>query len=171
MNSGNVRFARNNGTWFLRLGGDLRHTLGPALNTLLDTAFRASDTSGFLLDLSGAEAIDSTCLGVLARIADWSKQKGASRPIIVTDNEDIIETLYALCFDRLFELQSDTATTADDWSDLSESDASADQVGRLILEAHRRLCAIDADNHAVFRDLVETLEQELDPQDERVNPD
>jgi hypothetical protein len=30
----------------------------------------------------------------------------------------------------------------------------------LILEAHRRLCAIDAQTHAVFKDVVTALEQE-----------
>lgn len=165
MAPGNARYASENGIWFLELSGDLRHTLGPALNALLDRAFASDGARRFLLDLSAAEAIDSTCLGVIARIASWSRERDAPRPIIVSSNEDIIETLKAVCFDRLFELRAELSTEAADWSDLSSSGVDQSQMINLILEAHRRLSAVDDSNKTVFRDVIEALERELD-QDE-----
>ncbi len=160
MEKASARYAREGGTWFLRLGGDLRHPLGPALNALLDQAFEAPETERFLTDLSEAESIDSTCLGVLARIANWARDRGAPRPIIVTTNEDITETLRAVCFDRLFELRGEAATQTGPLGEVAPADADAGQMTSLVLEAHRRLCAIDEKNAAVFRDVVEMLERE-----------
>lgn len=47
MCEGRARYAHEQGAWFgawfLELSGDVRHTLGPALNALLDQAFTATD--------------------------------------------------------------------------------------------------------------------------------
>lgn len=159
---GTARYAREGGTWFLKLSGDLRHTLGPALNDLLDTAFGDSATERFLLDLSAAEAIDSTCLGILARIATWSREHDAPRAIIVTADEDIIETLAAVRFDSLFDLRSESAGGTGAWSDLPAAGTDAERMVALVLEAHRRLSALDERNREVFKDVIEALERERD---------
>lgn len=162
MAQGKARYAHEDGTWFLQLSGDLRHGMSPAMNALLDRAFAEPQTSQFLVDLSAAETIDSTCLGTLARIANWTREHAAPRPVIVSPNEDITETLLAVCFDRLFELRRDAQLDAERLGDLPAQDADAAAMSTLILEAHRRLCAIDAANLAVFKDVVDALEREVD---------
>jgi len=158
MAEGRARYARDKGTWFLRLGGELRHTLAPALNALLDQALQEPATERFLTDLSEAESIDSTCLGMLARIANWARDRGAPKPIIVTTSDDITATLRSVCFDRLFELRGQDTTQTGSLAEVAPADAG--QMTALVLEAHRRLCLIDAKNAAVFRDVVELLERE-----------
>jgi anti-anti-sigma factor len=155
-----ARYAHENGTWFIRLSGDLRHPLGPALNTLLDRAFAAPDTTQFLVDLADAETIDSTCLGILARIANWAGEKAAPRPIIITASEDITETLLAIRFDRLFELRHSSIRQPENLRDVAPQSTDREQMSEMVLEAHRRLCAIDDQNKAVFQSLVEALERE-----------
>ena len=160
---GKARYAREGGTWFLELSGDLRHTLGPALNDLLDLAFSRPGTSAFLIDLSAAEAIDSTCLGILARIAIWSREHGAPRPIIVSVDEDIVETLMAVRFDRLFDLRGGTGGESGSWQELTPGGgADHERMTGLVLDAHRRLSAIDEHNRQMFKDVVEALEHEGD---------
>jgi anti-anti-sigma factor len=160
MANAGARYTEENGTWFVQLNGDVRHPLGPALNALLDRAFAAPGTSRFLIDLSRAETIDSTCLGILARIANWSRDKDVPRSIIVTGNEDIAETLRSVCFDRLFDLRAEPGVDTGPFAEVAPADADAQQMASLVLEAHQRLCALDARNAAVFRDLVELLERE-----------
>jgi len=160
MAEGRARYARDKGTWFLRLSGELRHTLAPALNALLDEALADPSTERFLTDLSEAESIDSTCLGLLARIANWARDRGAPRPIIVTTSDDITETLRSVCFDRLFEVRGQERAHASSLAEVAPADADTGQMTALVLEAHRRLCAIDSQNAAVFRDVVEMLERE-----------
>jgi anti-anti-sigma factor len=163
MSDGRARYACENGIWFLNLSGELRHTLSPAVNALLDRAFAAHDTAQFLVDLSDAESIDSTCLGTLARIANWAGDHAAPQPVIVTPNEDITETLRAVCFDRLFDLRGSRPDDAGRLTDVPARDVDAGELSDLILDVHRRLCAIDARNATAFKDVVQALENERAP--------
>jgi anti-anti-sigma regulatory factor len=160
MSDGQARVARANGYWFLKLGGDLRHPLGPALNALLDRAFAGPDYAGFLIDLSDAENIDSTCLGILARIGIRAQQTGAARPSILGAGADLREVLEAVCFDRIFTLAAADGTVAQGQEPLPELAAEEGPLLALVLEAHRRLCDLDARNQDAFRDLIEVLERD-----------
>jgi len=158
MAEGTARYAREGGTWFLKLAGDLRHPLAPALNALLDRAFADPDFEQVAVDLSGAENIDSTCLGILARIGNQAR--GGPRPVIISNNNDINELLLAVCFDRLFSLVGDAGPIGEQLQPVPATPADKDNMLELVLEAHRRLCEIDKHNNAVFCDVVRTLEEE-----------
>lgn len=159
MAAGNARYAQADGIWFFKLAGDLRHTLAPALNAVLDQAFAAPDTAGFVIDLSEAENIDSTCLGILARIG---KRTQATRPVIVTAGEDIREVLLAVCFDRIFDLVDHSGPGDATLQDLPGASADMAAMRQLVLDAHRRLCDLDERNHKAFRDVIEALEGDDD---------
>jgi anti-anti-sigma factor len=165
MAEGTASYACENGTWFLKLVGDLRHPLGPALNALLDHACADPRTTQFVIDLSGAESIDSTCLGVLARIGNETSHRGGAKPTIVSTNADVNEVLLAVCFDRLFQLVGVTGVTSGRLNPVPAAGSDSDSMLALVLEAHRRLCAIDERTHAAFRDVVTALEEDLQRRD------
>lgn len=163
MSEGRARFAREGGHWFLKLSGDLRHPLGPALDALLDRALGEPGYAGFLIDLTEAENIDSTCLGILARIAIHASRSGRARPIVLWAGEDIAEVLTAVCFDRIFNLVNAAEApqaAGEGLAPIPEVSAAEGPLLALVLEAHRRLCALDARNQAAFSDVVQALEQE-----------
>lgn len=162
MTEGTARYAREGGTWHLKLGGDLRHTLGPALNALLDRAFAEREYTQFVIDLSAAQNIDSTCLGILARIGNHALETGGLRSTIVSPSKDMKEVLLAVCFDRMFNLVDVAGATASDLAGLPAAAVGDEAMLRLVLEAHRRLCAIDERTHAAFQDLVAGLEAEAE---------
>jgi anti-anti-sigma factor len=162
MTEGTARYAREGGTWHLKLGGDVRHTLGPALNALLDRALADPEYTQFVIDLSAAENIDSTCLGILARIGNHALETGGLRSTIVSPSEDMKEVLLAVCFDRLFNLVDIAGATVSDLAALPAAPVGENAMLGLVLEAHRRLCAIDERTHAAFQDLVAGLETEAE---------
>lgn len=159
MTAAYARYAQQDHNWFLKLGGDLRHTLAPALNGLLDQALADPDPANFVIDLAEADNIDSTCLGVLARIGNHKSYVGGSRPVIICPEEDIREILLAVCFDYLFDLVEQPASAADPTQPLPAPSGNAD-LRHLILDAHRRLCAIDERTHQAFRDVIQALEKD-----------
>lgn len=160
MTSGTAHYAREGGTWILKLGGEVRHPLGPAINALLDRAFADPEFNHFVVDLSQTQLIDSTCLGILARIANQLQRIGGDRPTLLAPGEDIHEILRVVCFDRVFNLLTDEELGPAPLEALPE--VAADERGRLalVLEAHRRLCELDAHTRDVFQDLVQALEEE-----------
>jgi anti-anti-sigma factor len=160
MASGSARYANDAGAWVLRLAGDVRHPLAPALNALLDRAFEDTALTRFVIDLSAAEGIDSTCLGILARIANHLSGRGLGRPAIISPNADVTTLLRVVCFDRLFHLVADPPIDPQRLEPVAAQAADERDMLALILEAHRRLCAIDARTHTVFQDVVTALETE-----------
>jgi anti-anti-sigma factor len=161
MSEGTARYAQEAGTWILKLAGDVRHPLSPAINALLDRAFADPGLERFLVDLSDTEAIDSTNLGVLARIANQLARRGLPRPTVVAPGPDIRTILSSVCFDRIFHVVSEPGDTAAALEALPGLETGERDRLALVLDAHRRLCAIDESNRAVFRDVVELLEREL----------
>jgi anti-anti-sigma regulatory factor len=160
MSEGTARYACNDGTWFIKLAGDVRHPLGPALSALLDRALGEPASTRFVIDLTEAENIDSTCLGILARIPNRTPAGSGQRPVIITGGGDIAELLLAICFDRLFDLVESAAEAPGELADTPVIGVGPDGMLDLLLESHRRLCAIDERTHAVFKDVVEALETE-----------
>jgi anti-anti-sigma factor len=165
MGTGTAHYAHEDRTWILKLAGDVRHDLAPAVNALLDRAFADPAMRHFLIDLSEAHAIDSTSLGLLARIAHHLSARELPQAVVIAPGIDIQTTLRAVCFDRVFRLVTENAASGAPLEPLTELDASEREVLALVLDAHRRLCAIEARNRDVFRDVIELLERELGDRD------
>jgi anti-anti-sigma factor len=163
MAEGTACYARDAGTWILKLSGELRHTLGPALNALLDRVFADPGFERMAIDLSAAESIDSTCLGVLARIGNQAHQASRMPPTIICNNNDINELLLALCFDRLFNLVNADGVIAKNLQAVPVPDTDEGALLAVVLEAHRRLCDMDQRNSNVFSDVVKLMENERKP--------
>ena len=161
MSEGTARYAHEERTWFLQLEGDVRHPLSPAINALLDRAFADPALQYFVIDLSRAEIIDSTNLGVLARIANHMAERSLSRPTIIAPGPDIQTILRSVCFDRVFHVVTESADAPSPAEALPDLAADERETLALVLEAHRRLRSIDEKNREVFLDVVEALEQEL----------
>lgn len=157
---GSARYAHENGAWFITLIGEVRYPLAPALNALLDRAL-ANGKQRFVIDLSHANIIDSTCLGVLARIVNHQDDPSAQRPVIITGGEDMTELLLAVCFDRLFDLVESANGAKGQLQAAPDATIGQKELLSLLLESHQRLCAIDAKTQAVFKDVVEALKADV----------
>ncbi|MBK1721822.1 STAS domain-containing protein [Thiocystis violacea] len=160
MTEGRARYARRDGTWLIKLEGDVRHPLSRGLNALLDQIFADAELRRVLVDLSETETIDSTNLGVLARIANHMVKQGRSRPTLIAPDPDIQTILRSVCFDRIFHILSHSPPSAGDLDDLPDLAPDERATLTLMLGAHRRLSALDAGNELQFRDLIHLLEQE-----------
>lgn len=160
MTERSARYACQQGTWYLCLAGDVRHPLGPALEALIDGALGTAGFVRFVIDLSEADAVDSTCLGILAKAAIGSSSGGHPVPLLISPREDITTTLRAICFDRLFELQERPVPMPGVWQELAEHTVDETRLTDTVLDAHRRLCAIDESNETAFRAVVDALERE-----------
>jgi anti-anti-sigma factor len=161
MTTGSASYAKDNGTWILRLSGDVRHLIAPSLNALIGRAFEDTELAHFVIDLSTTEAIDSTTLGILARIANHFSEHGLGRPVIISPNADVTAMLRVACFDRLFYIVTETtAIELEHLEPVAELPVDEREMLTLVLEAHRRLCTIDEQTRAVFQDVVNALESE-----------
>jgi len=161
MNNGKVLHTSRDGIHVLRFVGDIRYTLSPSIDRFLKEIFSGPSPAGFLIDLRETDSIDSTNLGLLARIAKSMKGLNDSRVTILSDRADINSVLTSMAFDEVFDIIADASLETGAETELAGKSTDKESLSRTVLEAHRALIELSECNEEMFRDVVTTLEKNL----------
>lgn len=156
-----VLYARMNGTCVIRFVGDIRYTLSAALDAFLDKLFADPALERIIVDLRETTSIDSTNLGLLAKIATFVRNRFGGKPALVSTRADVNRILDSVGFSDIFEWVADCPDTDAKSKEIQSAGVSEEMTGRTVLEAHRILCALNERNLEMFRDVVEGFESEL----------
>jgi len=159
MSTGKIQFAEMGGTFVLKFIGEVRLTLCSALDATIEKIFSALNFSAIVIDLTDTRSIDSTTLGLLAKLSILSRQKVGLLPTLVTTNADITRLLQSMGFDQVFNIVDRPLPCADCLADLPSQDQSEEVVRSKVLEAHRILMSLNESNREAFHDLVSALER------------
>jgi anti-anti-sigma factor len=160
MREGRVLYTDCDHVHVLRYLGDIRHPLAPAVSRFVDTLLEHFDGERLVVDLSEAEAIDSTNLGELARIAGLLSERHAARAAIVSTREEISQVLHSMAFDELFDIRNEPLVTLDG-EPIPNQPVSKEVSLQVILAAHHRLMEMSDHNRRQFSEVVQQLEREL----------
>lgn len=160
MAEGKVLYAEQDGTSVFRLQGAISYRVANALDRFLDDRFAASKFGQVLVDLSELESIDSTGLGLLAKIANIVRRRDGSRPLLFSSQPDINTLLSSICLDSAFVLCERIPDLAPGTA-LPVGEASERELAETVLAAHRRLCEMNEGNRALFQNVVDAFEREL----------
>ena len=164
MQQGKVLAAQHQGAYVIKLIGDVRLTLCTTIDEYIESMFAAPGFVGVVIDLSEAEGIDSTSLGLLAKLAVRARQQYQMVPIILSPNPNITRLLDSMGFGKVFDicasLVMDESGTPQSFGELPEGGTNEDYVRNKIIEAHKTLMALNEENRTMFSSLVSTLESE-----------
>lgn len=158
MQKGKMLVADHQGTYLIKFIGDVRLTLCNTLDSYLDTMFSAADFAGVTIDLSETQGIDSTSLGLLAKLAINAKKRGLAAPMIISPNPDITRLLESMGFHKVFEIYSQPMASEKDFQELPCQAGTEDDVRTKVIEAHKMLMGMNDENFANFAELVSALE-------------
>lgn len=159
MSTGKIQFAEQNGTFVLKFVGEVRLTLCSALDATIERIFGAHNFSSIIIDLTETSSIDSTTLGLLAKLSILSRQKIGLLPTLVSTNADISRLLASMGFEQVFNVVSTPLPCPECLRDLPAQDLSEELVKAKVLEAHRILMGLNEHNREAFSDLVTALER------------
>jgi anti-anti-sigma factor len=159
MGEGRILAASHDGAYVIRLIGDVRLTLCTTIDEYFQHMFEDPDFASIWVDLCEAEGIDSTTLGLLAKLALKVKEKYGFAPAIYSCDSGINRLLRSMAFDRLFNLHEETCSNVADISEIPMVSGSEESVKRKVLEAHRVLMGLSDENRDRFKDLVTVLER------------
>ena len=81
--------ASNDGAHVLKLQGDVRLTMCTALDQYFQSMFAEPDFVSVWVDVTEADGLDSTTLGMLAQLAIQTKERFDFRPAIFSTNPSI----------------------------------------------------------------------------------
>ena len=119
-----------------------------------DPAFEA-----VVFDLRSADAVDSTTLGLMAKIALQCRSSGMPRPILVARGSSMLRLLETMGFDEIFLITDDTKLKIGHVQCLSCEEGTEDNFRQRVIDAHKVLMSLNEHNKHAFKELVETLEK------------
>ena len=159
--SGTIQVGDHGGVYVLRFTGDVRVTLSGSFDHYMDRMLADGALEMVLVDLSEAIAIDSTSLGVLAKLSLQIQRQRHRLPTLVCQSPDILRVLYNMGFDDVFAIVDRHFQTEQNLAELPmPNDMSEALLRERVIEAHQVLMSMNDQNADTFKDLVQALEAE-----------
>jgi len=156
---GKILAASHDGAYVIRLQGDVRLTLCTTIDEYFQHMYEDPAFASVWVDLCEAEGIDSTTLGLLAKLALQVKERFGFEPAIYSCDPGINRLLKSMGFQRLFELHEEVCNDPEDISEIPAVDGSEQAVKEKVIEAHRVLMNLSDENRTRFKDLMSVLER------------
>jgi anti-anti-sigma factor len=158
MQPGSIGVADKDGIYVIKMTGDVRLTLCLSFDSYIAQLFNKDDFQAIFFNLTQADAIDSTTLGLMAKISLMAKERKNIQPTIISSSPSINRLLECMGFSQIFTIVDDAKDMLCPQSGLDKDDLCEDTVREKVLEAHRILMDLNKKNAETFKDLVNCLE-------------
>jgi anti-anti-sigma factor len=170
MPEGHVTHAEKQGVHVLRYFGEVNLMLAPGIQHFADRLINDGLVSGMIFDLTCAQSLDSTNLGLMARVNERLVGAGAAKSVIISGNEDIDTVLRSMGFDQTFDVvpsgvqdsgARSVAVAPEVSAEPIQTDApSENDLRQTMLEAHRALVHLSDAGRLEFETVVQYLERD-----------
>ena len=169
MPDGRVTYAAEAGWHVLRYFGRVDSTIAPAIERFIDGLPHGPTdvVRPFLFDLCGARLLDSTNLGLIARVVERSRAQGAGRSLVLSQCGDIDDFVRSMGFESIVDLTAQRPESVREGASCADAEVVTDETTsqgemlRTMLEAHRALAGLDDQETGQWRDVVTMLEAEM----------
>ena len=164
MNKQGIFYSFSETSCIIRLVGEIKYTtVAVDFGRFVDSLLDKEEVVSVVADLRDCTYIDSTDLGILARIAITMQSRKVQRPVIVYGDSDVVRKsvtdvgLGFLCtVVSTFDLDN-TAFKAVESKPLPDELVLA----KLMVSAHQELIDMDDDNQKKFASVVALMESEI----------
>ena len=160
MTKGRILVAENDGIYLLKLTGDVRVTLCASIAEYLDRVFSGKTPREVYVDLFEAECVDSTTLGLLARLALFTTEKYGFRTRLLCNNPSILRVFQAMDIDGLFDILDTDVAPDMEPAEIDPGEPDEDELRQQVLEAHKLLVKLNPELMGEFYDLITSLESQ-----------
>lgn len=157
---GKIQVALLNDVHVIKLCGDIRLNICPALEDYLDEVLSQPALKNLVIDLSGVQGIDSTALGQLAKISIRTQERFHFLPSIAGPNASVLRLLESMGFAKVFHIMKESYASETEFEEWVAAVMTEHEARQQVIAAHRVLMSLNDRNKAEFRELVNTLEAE-----------
>lgn len=150
--------------YLIKLRGYVRLTLCASLGRYLERIFsNPRHPDQVLIDLNDATGLDSTTLGLIARLALFCEDEFHFKPLVFCHRAELLRELQAMALEDHLDLESREPGKTPPLSELPPVNAPQSELKTRIIDAHRLLATINPEREQEFLDLIRTIEQENCP--------
>ncbi len=161
MSNGKILAADYRHMAMLKFVGDVRVLMSSTLDAYCSSLYRRPILDAMLIDMTETRGIDSTALGLLAKMAIQLRNRFNVIPTIVSTNPDVTRTLKSMSFDLIFKIVDKVPPkTPDSYNELQQKNESEDTVREKVIDAHLTLMTLSEENRLEFQDLVQALKNQ-----------
>jgi len=146
------------GVYVLKLVGEVRLNACSTIDVAIDTISENLNFRSLIVDLTETIHLDSTTLGMLAKLAVKAKEKSHFLPSIVSTNPDVTRVIESMGFDSVFLITREPNENESVLLEMPQSPLQEEEMRQTVLKAHNVLMEINHSNCKKFRDLVDALE-------------
>ena len=158
MASSRYLYAQKDRTYYLRLIGNLSYITCAGFKSFTDKIINENLAEEIFVDLSEAQSIDSTNLGILAKCALYFKSKKQTDPIIYCQDQDINITLRKNGFDTIFNIVVGDSPQVENMDELSlDKFNNREGLNNALVDAHEVLSKINESNKLKYKDVLKLL--------------
>lgn len=152
--------AEQQGIYVLKFIGEIRLYLCSTLDIIIDSMSSNPDFKTVVVDLTETTIIDSTTLGLLAKVAVLARKKSSFLPTIISTNPDVTRIIQTMGFGEIFVIMKEPAAELSELEEIPILQATEQEVREKVLDAHHALMDLNESNREEFKDLVLALECE-----------
>ena len=145
--------------FYLRLEGDVRVPWCVSLESYCAAIISQPEVEAVCVDITAASNLDSTTLGVLARVAVQSAKHCARPALLLCDDDDIHRLISSMGFPSVYDIRRQSLSEEVSFDELPLLDSSESDLQDAVIAAHRALMDLSEDNRAAFEHLVDVLER------------
>ena len=158
MNPNDIVYVLKNRCLYLNLIGEIRHTLCINLDSLIQNIIQQDKMDKAVVDLRQARFLDSTSLGIIARIARHMHKKSPDKPVLISTNEDINQILDSVQFNEIAQIVDHWDSLPDQYCKISENPDYIRSPREIVLDSHKELTKINKENLDKFIGVIESLD-------------
>ena len=159
MNKHTILFAEQDNTWFIRLVGEIRYPVGLEIRSLTSRLYTQKHIQHVVIDLNQTMYIDSTNLGLLARLGQTLLKLRSNKLTMLSSRHDINVFLDSMGFTHVAIIIHNTKHLVAEFKDMPEIPISDKERLNTLIDAHQSLIDMDQHNKPKFKDLVALLKK------------
>ncbi|MDC0598534.1 STAS domain-containing protein [Gammaproteobacteria bacterium] len=157
MNSGKILAAEIGNVPILKFVGDVRVLMSSTLDNYFSSLYKKAILDGMLVDLTETKGIDSTALGMLAKMSIQLRNRFNVRPTLISTNPDITKILKSMSVDIIADIVSEPLNESAKFGELDQVQEPQEEIRKKVIEAHKTLMTLSEENRIEFQDLVNAL--------------
>ncbi len=157
MNSGKLLVAEYEQMPVLKLVGDVRVLMSSTIDNYFSSLYSKAILDAMIVDLTETTGIDSTALGLLAKMAIQLRNRFNVKPTILSTNADITRILKGMSFDLIFDIVDKPLEADTSFGELNHISEPEDVIKQKVIIAHQALMTLSNQNKLEFQDLVSAL--------------
>jgi anti-anti-sigma factor len=160
MNTGKILAADHKHMAMLKFVGEVRVVMSSTLDNYCNSLYARGILDAMVIDMSETRSIDSTALGMLAKLSIQLRNRFNVMPTIICPSADIARVLRGMGFEMICRIVASVPRQQAQYSELALQMESEATVRDKVIDAHLTLMAMSEENRLEFQDLVSALKQQ-----------